>query len=280
MIEELLISLAIGLATASFICLVGRRIERKLETDAQKYEILLRRLYVRGIKARQLAMLIYGGALVCFLVAWLAGGNLLLGLLAGVSAYFLPVWILDYSSARRLRRFDIQLLDAMSFLANNLRSGMSLPTAIEVLVDNSSAPLSEEFAFTMREYVRGRLLDEAFDAMLKRIPSRSLHLILMAMQICRKQGGNLAILLDSIGEDLRELHDIDTKVKAATAEGRMQAKALAASPLVLGAMMYLAQPETQSKFYGDIVGKVALVVAAVLSLLGFLWMKKIVNIKA
>ena len=101
--------------------------------------------------------------------------------------------------------------------------------------------------------------------------------ILMAVDICREQGGNLSDLLEGMSDDLREIHGIDEKVQSLTAGGRLQAKLLAISPFVLGAMMYFAQPEMQESFYGSIAGKGLTVLAILLTVGGFLWMKKIVK---
>jgi tight adherence protein B len=203
----------------------------------------------------------------------------LIGVVVGAAAYILPRQILVHLWLRRMRRFEIQLVESLPYLANNLRSGMALPQAVESLITNSEPPLSEEFGFTMREYSHGKTLSEAFEAMRHRIPSLNLKLILMAVDICREQGGNLSDLLEGMSDDLREIHGIDEKVQSLTAEGRLQAKLLAVSPLVLGAMMYFAQPEMQESFYGSIAGKGLTVLAILLTVGGFLWMKKIVKIE-
>ncbi len=273
-----IVSIATGLSIMCFVWAVGLSMGRRFASETEQYGNRLRGLYVRSITPRQLTLLIYlGTALVC-LSTYLTSYNLIVSIVAGILAYILPGQILDYLWIRRMRRFDIQLTEGLSFLANNLRSGMALPQAIESLVTNSDAPLAEEFALTVREYTHGRTLPEAFASMRQRVPSENLNLILMAIEICQQQGGNIAELLDTIGDDLREMYDIGEKVKGITAEGRLQAKLLALSPLILGLMMYVAQPEMQEAFYGNIVGMAVIVFAALLTLGGFTWMKKIVNI--
>ena len=68
-------------------------------------------------------------------------------------------------------------------------------------------------------------------------------------------------------------------VASLTAEGRMSAIVLGCLPAGLGVIMYILNPEYVGVLFTDPVGIGMLIAAIVAMVVGFLWMRKIIDIE-
>ena len=98
------------------------------------------------------------------------------------------------------------------------------------------------------------------------------------MRITREVGGNFAEILESLADTLRRKHEMEGKIKALTAQGRMQGIVMAALPLFLMAILTYMEPEAMSPLYNTLVGWAVLFVVFVMITIGYLGIRSIVNI--
>ena len=126
----------------------------------------------------------------------------------------------------------------------------------------------------------GRPLEDALQDAADRMGSADFDWAVMAVRIQREVGGNLAELLDTVGETMVQRERLRRDVKSLTAEGRMSAVVLALLPPGVGFMMWSLNPGYINTLFHDGMGKVMLVGATGLAIGGFLWMKKMIGIEA
>jgi tight adherence protein B len=108
--------------------------------------------------------------------------------------------------------------------------------------------------------------------------SADFNWIVMAIRIQREVGGNLAELLLSVAETLRERDYLRRQVKSLSAEGRLSAWMLGALPV--GLLMYMAvanRPYVEPMFTNPI-GWVMLAMMLILNAVGFFWMSRMVKV--
>ena len=179
----------------------------------------------------------------------------------------------------RLKRFESQLSDALELVGRALRSGHSLASGLNVVVDEMPDPISAEFEIAYEQQNLGIPIEQALKNMLKRVPNMDLKFFVTAVAIQRQSGGDLAEILDKIGHLIRERLQILGQVKALTGEGRISGVVLMALPIVLFFMVYNINPDYVMLLFTDPVGRKLAAGAIFLQMVGAVVMKKMVDIK-
>ncbi|MNI66523.1 Bacterial type II secretion system protein F domain protein [compost metagenome] len=180
---------------------------------------------------------------------------------------------------RRARRFEQQLPMALLMLASALRAGVALPTSLRHVVEQSGAPLAQEFGLMLREQRLGVPWDTALGNLQSRMPADSTSLVVAAMRIAAQTGGNLAEALESIAQTLRARLQLQAKLQALTSQGRLQAWIVGALPLVLLAVLNELEPEIMGLLWHTPMGWGVLAMVAVLETAGVLLIRHIVRIE-
>lgn len=218
-----------------------------------------------------------------------AGGGAALATFTGLKVYFVPIvavalgampflWLV-FRRKRRLKKFQAQLPDALELIARALRAGHSLASGFSLVSQEMTEPISKEFARVFEEQNLGIPMDEALDDLTERVPNLDLKFFATAIVLQRQTGGDLAEILDKIGELVRERFRIWGQVQALTGEGRLSGIVLLALPPFLFVAVYRLNPDYCMLLFTDDLGKKMLIGGAVMQLLGALVIKKIVNIK-
>jgi tight adherence protein B len=149
---------------------------------------------------------------------------------------------------------------------------------VDTVVREGSDPMAAEFRRALVEMRLGVEIEDALDGVSERMDSVDFRWVVMAIRIQREVGGNLAELLNSVADTIREREYLERQVLSLSAEGRLSVWILGGLPP--GFMLYLlmANPEYLSPLISTPIGFVALGVMAVLLVVGVLWMKKLVKV--
>ena len=197
----------------------------------------------------------------------------------GIAAAMLPLVWLVMRRRRRLRKFAKQLPDALELIARALRAGHSLSAGFHLVADEMSEPICVEFNRVFEEQNLGIPMDEALNSMTDRVPNLDLKFFVTSVILQRQTGGDLAEILDKIGELIRERFKIWGQVQALTGEGRLSGIVLLALPPALFLAVYRLNPEYVMVLFTDPMGKQMLAGGVILQILGALVIRKIVNIR-
>ena len=214
-----------------------------------------------------------------FLLATLIFGTPLIGLLFGITGFFAPRIYVNIRKGRRLNQFNDQLGDTITLLANSLRSGFSIVQSMETVAQQLPDPIASEFHRVTQEIGLGLHYEEALNNMLRRVPSDDLDLMITAINIQGKVGGNLAEILDTIGHTIRERVRIKGEIRVLTAQQMISGYILTGLPVVLGLVLYLINKTYIGRMFQDPCGWIMLGVAAFMLFLGFMIIRKIVDIE-
>ncbi|WGS54602.1 type II secretion system F family protein [Paraburkholderia sp. D15] len=212
------------------------------------------------------------------LVAFLLSRSILIALACVPVAMLLPKKYLARMRRKRIEALERQLPDALLMMSGALRAGASFPSALEAVVHESSAPISQEFDLLMREIRLGIDMDIAMRNVEKRIPIPDFLMMTAAVSIAREVGGNLAEALESVARTLREKIQMDGKIKALTSQGRMQGIVMTCLPLFLMLVLRFMEPKAMAPLFNEPVGWATLTVIGVMELLGYVSISKITNI--
>lgn len=220
-----------------------------------------------------------GGALLVFVIFALATRNPVTGLLALLLFLAADFVFVQRRITKRLDNFQRQLADCLSLVANSLRAGFSFLQTMEIISREMEPPMSTEFERVMRDTTLGKSLDEAFHSMDERVGSADFSLVITAVLIQQQVGGNLATILDTIRNTISERIRIRREVNTLTAQGKMSGIVLACIPVALALFFYVSSPEYLEPLLTTNIGRIAIIGALFLVIVGFAIIRKIVDIK-
>ncbi len=212
-------------------------------------------------------------------VAYVWKRSAIIALIAAILGFFTPRWYVNYKQRQRLNAFNKQLADVISLMTNSIRSGYSVLQAMEAVAREMAEPSAEEFGRVVREVQLGLAMEQAMNNMLRRVPSDDLDLMITAIDIQREVGGNLAEVLEAINFTIRERVRIKGEIRALTAYGRAAGYLISFLPIGLSVIMYLINPDFMKGMIEDPCGWIMIGVAVLGIVLGFLIIRKIVNIE-
>ena len=187
---------------------------------------------------------------------------------------------------KRLQAFNDALADTVTLIANSLRAGSSFLQSLEMVTREAQPPISTEFARVVREVSIGLPLEQALNNLTGRVKSSDLDLMATAIAIQYQVGGNLAEILDTIAETIRERVRIKGEIRTLTAQQRLSGYIVGFLPIGLLLFLMVAAPkfinpmfQIPPGIYGVPLGVVLLGIAGIMMGIGFLIIRRIVNIE-
>ncbi len=216
---------------------------------------------------------------LCAAVALAATLEPLWALLALLGGVLLGLMFLNIYIKRRQKAFINQLGDMLTMVANALRAGFSFMQAFELIAREMDAPIGREVQKVVNEVNIGIDLETALDNMQKRVNSKDFELVVTAVVIQRQVGGNLAQILDTISETINERVRMRREIMSLTAQGRASGVALALLPVILMGMLNVINPKYVQPLFTDPIGRMCLIGAIILEIIGYWVIKRIVDVR-
>ncbi len=199
---------------------------------------------------------------------------LLVGGVAGAGPWF----FLRAAMKKRAEKLRDQLPDVLTIMASSLRAGHSFMQSLDTVAKEIPQPACLEFQRVVAEIRLGRPTEEALEALAERVGSDDFRWAVLAVNIQREVGGNLAEILDNVADTLRERAMMRRQIQVLTAEGRLSAWVLALLPVGIGTYLFLSNPSYIGLLVTTRIGLFMLGGALGLLGVGVAWMRKIVNI--
>lgn len=212
-------------------------------------------------------------------VAFLTIGHPVVALLAFGLGASGPWAYVRWKKARRILQLESQLPDAIDLMARAVRAGHPLSEGLRMASEESSEPLASEFRVTFEEQKFGLPFEEALMGLGDRVEVVDVRILITAILVQREVGGNLSEILEQIAETMRDRFSLKRQVRVYTAQGRMSGYTLAALPIVVGLVISLINPPYMRTLFIDPLGQALLVSAGILQGIGFLWIRRIVDVR-
>jgi tight adherence protein B len=247
----------------------------------RRLEKLADTLYRAGVplKPEEYVLFRWISAALCAGLLYLLSGRIVLLLFGVAAGYALPwVW-LRRKERERLDKFNDALQDMITTVIGSLRAGFSFSQALKTVVDESEGPMKEEMDTVLREMQYGSSMEDALLSLKERLPSDDLNLMLQAILIQRQVGGNLATVLETIVQTIRDRSKIQRQVKTLTAQGRLSGMIIGLLPIVLGFLIYLIEPNYIGSLFRHPIGVLMLSGGTVSGVIGFVMIRKLTTIE-
>ncbi len=213
----------------------------------------------------------------------LVAAALLLALMGPVGAVigliatpFVGRAIISVKADRRRKAFDEQLPDVLQLLTSALRSGYALPQGLDAVANQAAEPARTEFQRVMFETRVGRDLGESLNATAERMQSTAFGWVVSALEINREVGGELAQVLETLGETVRQRQKLERQIQTLTAEGRVSAYVLTGLPVFVVVGIGLINPSYFEPMTSS-PGPAILAFSGVLLVVGWFWMRRLIK---
>lgn len=261
-------------------------LQRKQGTTSYETWIVtsLKSMFIKWIDPKKAKQIIWGttftiaialGAFGYLINNSLMIGLFVVGLIAGRMA---PRFAINYLIQRRIRQFNLQMVDGLSLLSNSLKSGLSVQQGLSHVVKQMPNPISEELNLVLSEQQVGISMEEAFINLGKRIPCEDVDMFVTSIIILKETGGNLTETFDTIVTTIRERIKIQQKISAMVSQGILQGVIIFLMPFGLGFAFYTIDPNHIRPMFETWLGLGLFGVMLILQLFGGLIMWKIVRI--
>jgi len=229
--------------------------------------------------APRLVLNLCAGAAGLFAVLLVLKFSIITAVGCGAAVIILPLVSLQFMRKRRMKKLTYQLPDVFEMMSQALRAGHSLASSFQLIYEQLPDPIGTEFGRVFHEQNLGLKIEDALLAMADRVDSLDLRFFVTAVLIQRQTGGDLAEVLDNIGSVIRQRIELFGMVSALTAEGRLSGWVLFALPAVVFVATLFLNPEYAGVLLNTSAGKLMLVVAGGMQLMGIAMIRWIVNIK-
>ncbi|MEB3286280.1 MAG: type II secretion system F family protein [Vampirovibrionales bacterium] len=186
----------------------------------------------------------------------------------------------NFRKKKRLHKFTTQFPDALNLMTSSLRAGHSFQSALAVVASELQDPIGSEFSQVVKDFNLGVPVRDALGRLtisLDNLPD--IRMFATAVLIQRESGGNLAEILDQLSYTIRERFKLKGQISSMTAQSRLTGYCLGAAPFVVTTILVLIAPQYIQPMFDDTLGRIALLVAFIMQLIGFFVIKRIVDIR-
>src|SRR5207245_8851808 len=159
--------------------------------------------------------------------------SVLLGLAVGLLAAAICFLFVLMKRNARLQKIMSQLPDAFDLMARIIRAGQTMSQGLQAVADEFDQPIAGEFAYCYEQQNLGLSPEVALRDLAQRTGLLEIKIFVLALLVQQQSGGNLAEMLDKLAGIIRERFKLRGKIRALTAEGRLQAGVLLALPPLL-----------------------------------------------
>ena len=261
---------------------LSKILNRVLEKSAQSRQEILRLLdlmFVETTEERVNQMLILmsaGLGVVFFFLLWPHFWlGLCIGTVVGIVGWNLPLRYFKSQFDKRATLLTEQMVDGLTIMANGIKAGLTVPQAMERVVENLGNPISQEFNLVLSEIRLGRSVEEALMALGERVPKPDVQMFVTAINILKETGGNLAETFSTIVLVIRERQKVERKIEAMTAQAMTQGMIISCVPLALIGLFFFMDPAFIKPMFTTAFGLVIFTMICGLVIIGGTMMRKI-----
>ena len=217
--------------------------------------------------------------LTCYLFTIVLMKDPILALLVGLAATSLPLVHLRVKKKRRIAKFEKQLPEGLGLIARALRAGHAFTSGMKLASEEFGDPLGPEFDEALDEINFGVSVTEALKNLVHRVDCPDLTFFVVSVILQRETGGNLAEIIESLAQLIRERFKFRGKVRVLSAEGRLSAVVLIVIPFLLFLTIFFVNRSFLEPLIRDPLGRVIMLIAICLMAVGVLVIRRIIKVE-
>lgn len=279
MLYGILIMLFISFSLLIYFCMntTTAAVDQYSEKLSLSAESNMRKLFLFA-DTRKLLFAYIAALILIPLALFAAGAGLVLAALSIAGLFMTPRLMFAQLARRRRITINQALPDALTQIAGAMRAGSTFTMAMQSYVDEYKGPLGQELSLLLREQRVGARLEDALDSLAERVQSEEMDLVVSAALIANDIGGNLAEIMQSLAETIRRKLEMEGKVRALTAQGRLQGAVVSGLPFAILVPLTYFEPEATLPIFNTLLGWLFLAVITTMVTIGGLVIRKIVTV--
>jgi tight adherence protein B len=203
----------------------------------------------------------------------------ILALLVGLAATSLPLVHLRVKKRRRIAKFEKQLPEGLGLIARALRAGHAFTSGMKLASEEFGDPLGPEFDETLDEINFGVSVTDALKNLAYRVDCPDLTFFVVSVILQRETGGNLAEIIESLAQLIRERFKFRGKVRVLSAEGRLSAVVLVIIPFLLFLTIFFLNRSFLEPLISDPLGRVIMFISICLMAVGIFVIRRIIKVE-
>ncbi len=260
-----------------------------LDRLAHKFEATLVRAQLRIPTGRLMLILLIAPfaiffALLMLMSAWwgiaISTGRILMcATFSAVLGIGLPLMIINFKATRTRKRMEEQFPVALDVFVRGLRAGHPIAAALDLLTVEMPDPIGSQFGLAVDEVTYGAELRDALQSMAERWDLDDMRMFVVSLSVQNETGGNLAEILENLSHVIRDRHAMLLKVRALSSEGRMTAVMLTVLPVFTFVMLFMFNAHFFLDVANDRMFVPGFTFLIILYLIGFFWIRKLVDLK-
>lgn len=208
---------------------------------------------------------------------WLYYDQPLSGIAGGLMGMLVPLVVLTVHRGRRMRAIREQLPHVIDMISRAVHAGESVDQAIDLVGKEAGGVIGQEFARCARELELGRSFSSSLQSLAARVRLVEIRILATTLIVQRQSGGNLAETLERMSAVIRDRLTAYRQMRAATGAGRAATILIAVVSPAAYLFMFAFQPEHVSVLYTETIGRLMLITALVLEIVGVLWVVSLVR---
>lgn len=201
------------------------------------------------------------------------------GIAGGLASPLFMRFVISAKARRRKKAFADQLSDALQLIAGGLLAGHGILQSIDAVSAEELPPSSDEFRRLVAEVQLGRDMSEALKAMADRVGGDDFSWVVDAIEIHREVGGDLADILQTVAETIRDRNQIRRRILSLSAEGRLSGFILMGLPFVVAAFVSITNSDYMAELTQSGAGRLMIFASLVFMGAGALWIRRIVRLQ-
>lgn len=272
MLKFIILSLifsSVCLLAYQIIPLISKRLQRIQRKKVVQAERQLEDMFVL-MRQEKLFLYYTVSPLILGSASFLLFHKVSLVLLAGVIGIILPTFIIKNIQTLRKQKFQRQLPDALMLLSSSLKAGLSFLQAVEVLVEEMPAPISQEFSLILRENKMSVPLEESLERLNKKMEIEELELVINSILVSRETGGDLTKVFSRLSTTIRDNTKLKENIKTLTIQGRIQGIIMSVLPFVFIGWILTFNRRHFDIMLNNETGRMLLIVAVILQIVGLI----------
>lgn len=231
------------------------------------------------LTATEYALLVLSITILGALLGFAISRQPISALVAGAISFFGPGLFVTWRKSKRNREFANQLVDVITQIVGSLRSGYSLVQSLDTVANQAPLPAGDEFLRVVREVQLGLPLSVALTHLAERIENDDLVMVITAINVNQQVGGNLAQILETAADTIRERVRIKREIQVLTAQQTISGYVLVFLPVALGAILMIINPSYQMQLFTPGI-TLCIPIGAILGIIvGFFAMRRIIDIE-
>jgi tight adherence protein B len=174
------------------------------------------------------------------------------GLPIGAAAFVMWIRLL---AKKRQDRMTEQLPQILESMVSSLRAGSPIIEVFKMLAETAPEPIRTEFKRALISLQLGKAFRDVLNEMCLRIRTPDFRLISQAIFISQDVGGNLADVVATIAEAIRERFKLRDFLNSLTAQGKFTAVFIGLLPYLITLMLFLSAPSYMTPFFNHPIAR-------------------------